>query len=218
MTIKSVGIAITLAVGIGAASAALVPARAQQIEQFFCSVFLDNKKIGTFHARMTRGATGDIEEMRTRASVSMVGVTFYEFSQDVTQTWKAGDLQDLHGRADDHGKTYDIALDRGTESYSGTMNGKAVSVPIEAFPATLWHYGIVDHSLLFSEVDLKLLKVKIERVQETIELHGSKINVEKASIVGDFNATVWFDEKKNFVKAETDMKGRKVMLIIDPQQ
>ena len=98
------------------------------------------------------------------------------------------------------------------------MNGKAVSVPIEAFPTTLWHYGIVDHSLLFSEVDLKLLKVKTERAQETVELHGAKINAEKVRFVGDFNAIVWFDEKKNFVKAETDMKGRKVKLIIDPQQ
>ena len=218
MTIKSVGIALALAVGIGVTSAALTPVGAQQIEQFFCSVFLDNKKIGTFHVRMTRGATGDVEEMRTRASVSMVGVKFYEFSQDVTQTWKGGDLQDLHGRADDHGTAYDITLDRGAESYSGTMNGKAVSVPIEAFPATLWHYGIVDHSLLFSEVDLKLLKVKIERVQEIVELHGAKINAEKAHIVGDFNATVWFDDKKNFMKAETEMKGRTVKLVVDPEQ
>ena len=57
---------------------------------------------------------------------------------------------------------------------------------------------------------------QIERVQETIELHGAKINAEKARFVGDFNATVWFDDKKNFVKAETDMKGRKVKLVVDP--
>jgi len=218
MTIKSLGIALSLAVGISLTSAALAPAGAQQIEQFFCSVFLDNKKIGTFHVRMTRGATGDVEEMRTRASVSMIGVKLYEFSQDVTQTWKGGNLQDLRGTADDHGTNYDITLNRGADSYSGSMNGKAVSVPIEAFPTTLWHYGIVDHSLLFSEVDLKLLKVKIERAQETIELHGTKINVEKARFVGDFNATVWFDDKKNFMKAETEMKGRKVKLVVDPSQ
>lgn len=218
MTIKSAGISLCLALGIGLTSAALTPTGAQQIDQFFCSVFLDNKKIGNFHVRMTRGASGDVEEMRTRASVSMVGVKFYEFSQDVTQTWKGGALQDLRGRADDHGTNYDITLNRGTDSYSGTMNGKAVSVPIEAFPATLWHHGIVDHSLLFSEVDLKLLKVKIERVQETIELHGAKINAEKVRFVGDFNATVWFDDKKNFRKAETEMKGRKVKLVVDPEQ
>ena len=218
MTIKSHGITLSLAVGISLTSAALAPVSATQIEQFFCSVFLDNKKIGTFHVRMTRGATGDVEEMRTRASVSMIGVKLYEFSQDVTQTWKGGNLQDLHARADDHGTNYDIMLNRGTDSYSGTMNGKAVSVPIDAFPTTLWHYGIVDHSLLFSEVDLKLFKVRIERVQETIELHGAKIAAERARFVGDFNATVWFDDKKNFIKAETDMKGRKVTLIVDPTQ
>ncbi len=218
MTIKSMGIALSLAVGIGLTSAALAPVGAQQIEQFFCSVFLDSKKFGTFHVRMTRGTTGDVEEMRTRASVSMIGVKLYEFSQDITQTWKGGNLQDLLGRANDHGTNYDITLNRGPDSYSGTMNGKAVSVPIEAFPATLWHYGIVDHPLLFSEVDLKLLKVKIERVQETIELHGAKINAEKVRFVGDFNATVWFDDKKNFMKAETKMKGRKVKLVVDPMQ
>ena len=218
MTIKSLGIALFLAVGISLTSAALAPVNAQQIEQFFCSVFLDKKKIGTFHVRMTRGATGDIEELRTRASVSMIGVKLYEFSHDVTQTWKGGNLQDLLGRSNDDGTNYDVTLNRGTNSYSGTMNGKAVSVPIEAFPANLWHHGIVDHTLLFSEVDLKLLKVKIERNPETIELHGAKIKTEKVRFVGDFNATVWFDDKKKFVKGETEMKGRKVRLVVDRMQ
>jgi hypothetical protein len=55
-------------------------------EQFFASVLLDKKKIGQFHVRISRAETGEIEELRARASVSMLGVRLYEFTHDLTQT------------------------------------------------------------------------------------------------------------------------------------
>ena len=109
--------------------------------------------------RISRAETGEIEEPRARASVSMLGIQLYEFTHDLTQTWRAGELQKLFGNADDNGTKYDLRLTRGATDYSGAVNGKPVTLPIEAFPNSIWNYGIVDHSLLFNEVDLKLLQV-----------------------------------------------------------
>lgn len=179
-------------------------------EQFFASIILDKKKIGQVHIRLTRGETGEIEELRARASVSMLGIKLYEFTQDLNQTWQDGELQNMHGRADDNGKTYDVAVDRQASQYDGKVNGKAVTLPIEAFPNTLWHYGIVDQTLLFKQTDLELLHVKIVEATETIKLHGKSIATKRATFSGGFEAVVWFDEHDNFVQGQYEMDGRKI--------
>ena len=189
---------------------------AAEPEQFFASVLLDKKKIGQFHVRISRAETGEIEELRARASVSMLGIQLYEFTHDLTQTWRAGELQKLSGNADDNGTKYDLRLTRGATDYSGAVNGKPVTLPIEAFPNSIWHYGIVDHSLLFNEVDLKLLKVTTTKGSDTVELDKRKIPAQRVAIKGDFAATVWFDQNRNFVMAELPIAGRKVLVKRDP--
>jgi hypothetical protein len=189
---------------------------AAEPEQFFASVLLDKKKIGQFHVRISRAETGEVEELRARASVSMLGVRLYEFTHDLTQTWRAGELQALRGVADDNGTKYDLQLMREATNYSGKVNNKPVTLPIEAFPNSIWHYGIVNHALLFNEVDLKLLKVTTMQRTDTVEFDKKKIPADRVTIKGDFAATVWFDQDRNFVMAELPIAGRTVMLNRDP--
>jgi hypothetical protein len=111
---------------------------------------------------------------------------------------------------------YDLRLTRGATDYSGAVNGKPVTLPIEAFPNSIWHYGIVDHSLLFNEVDLKLLKVTTTKGSDTVELDKRKIPAQRVAMKGDFAATVWFDQNRNFVMAELPIAGRKVLVKRDP--
>jgi hypothetical protein len=193
-----------------------VPGHAAEPEQFFASVFLDKKKIGQFHIRLSRAATGEIEELRARASVSMLGIKLYEFTHDLTQTWRDGELQQLQGLADDNGTKYDLQLTRQATDYAGAVNRKPVTLPIEAFPNSIWHYGIVDHSLLFNEVDLQLLKVTTAHGTDTVEFDKKKVPAERVTIKGDFNASVWFDQDKDFLMAEMQLAGRKVSVRRDP--
>ena len=194
----------------------VVTSRAAEPEQFFASVFLDKKKIGQFHVRVSRAESGEIEELRARASVSMLGIKLYEFTHDLTQTWRDGELQQLQGLADDNGTKYDLQLTRQASDYSGAVNDKPVTLPIQAFPNSIWHYGIVDHSLLFNEVDLQLLKVTTAHATDTVEFDKKKIPAERVTIKGDFTATVWFDQDKDFLMAELQLAGRKVSIRRDP--
>jgi Family of unknown function (DUF6134) len=91
-----------------------------------------------------------------------------------------------------------------------------VTLPLEAFPNSIWHYGIIDHPLLFNEVDLKLLKVTTAQANDTVEFGKKKIPAKKVTIKGDFAATVWFDQDRNFVMAELPIAGRKVSVKRDP--
>jgi hypothetical protein len=193
-----------------------VVSHAAEPEQFFASVLLDNKKIGQFHVRVSRAETGEIEELRARASVSFLGINLYEFTHDLTQTWRDGELQELHGVADDNGTKYALELARQERDYAGAVNDKPVTLPLEAFPNSIWHYGIVDHPLLFNEVDLQLLKVTTAHGTETVTFDKKKIRAERVTIKGDFTATVWFDQDRNFVMAEMPIAGRKVVVKRDP--
>ena len=71
---------------------------------------------------------------------------------------------------------------------------------------------MVDHPLLFNEVDLQLLKVTTAHVT----FDKKKIPAERVTIKGDFTATVWFDQDRNFVMAEMPIAGRKVVVKRDP--
>ena len=179
-------------------------------EQYFATIFWDKKKIGTVHIRLSRGATGEIEEMRARASVSMLGLKLYEFTQDLHQTWTDGELTSMSGTADDNGTKYQVSLKRDAANYQGTLNGKAVTLPSEAYPNTLWHYGIVDHTLLFKQTDLELLHVKVVEAKETVKLHGKSIPTRRATFSGGFDAVVWFAEDDTFVQGQYEMNGRKI--------
>jgi Family of unknown function (DUF6134) len=86
--------------------------------------------------------------------------------------------------ADDNGTKYELQLTRKAKDYSGEVNKKPVTLPIEAFPNSIWHYGIVNHSLLFNEVDLKLLKVTMTQGGETVDLDKKKIPADRVTIKG----------------------------------
>jgi Family of unknown function (DUF6134) len=195
-----------------AAAVLLLPSAAlgASDEQFFASIFWDKKKIGTVHIRLSRGDTGEIEDLRARASVSMLGMKLYEFTQDLHQTWNRSNLTSMDGSADDNGTKYQVSLKRDAANYQGTLNGKAVTLPGQAFPNTLWHYAIVNHTLLFKQTDLELLHVKVVEATETIKLHGKSIPTRRATFSGGFEAVVWFGEDDTFVQGEYEMNGRKI--------
>lgn len=207
---RSPGKALVVAVGLLLGPALAGAGHAAEPEQFFASIFWDKKKIGQVHIRLSRGETGEIEDLRARASVSMLGIKLYEFTQDLHQTWEDGELKQMSGSADDNGKKYEVVLERDATQYQGTLNGKAVTLPIDAFPNTLWHYGIVDHTLLFKQTDLELLHVKVVETTETIKLHGKSIPTKRATFSGDFSAVVWFDENDTLVQGQYEMNGRKI--------
>jgi hypothetical protein len=204
---------LALGVSIGAWSSL---AHAAQPEQYFASIFLGKQKIGQVEVRFTRGETGEIENLRARASLSILGLNLYEFTHDMEQTWRDGQLQNMHGHADDNGKIYEVQVTRQASDYLGTVNDKTIKLPPEAFPNSIWHYGITDHALLFNQVDLRLMHVTVAKADETIKLHGNQIATQRVTFSGDFVATVWFDRAKDFVMAEYEVEGRKVKVTRDP--
>lgn len=193
-----------------------VAAAASEHENFFASIFYDKKQIGTFHVRVSRSADDEIEEIRARASVSVLGIKLYEFSQDVTHTWQNGDLEALSGDVDNNGTTYDTSLQRTADGLDGSVNGEAVSLPTTAFPNSLWHYGVIDHQPLFDDTTLEILDVSVAVSDDTVDVDGQQIATTKAVFTGDIDVTVWFDQDEDFIKGTMALDGRTLTVVRDP--
>ena len=212
-TIKRLGL---LALGI----VLVMPAAAvlaSEHENFFAAIFYDTNKIGTFHVRVSRGDDDEIEEIRARASVSLLGITLYEFAQDVTHPWQNGELEALSGTVDNNGTTYDTSLQKIDNRLDGSVNGNAVSLPATAFPNSLWHYGVIDHEPLFDETTLEVLDVAVAVSDDTVDFHGQQIETTKAVFTGDIDVTVWFDQDENFIKGMMTLDGRTLNVVRDPE-
>ena len=116
--------------------------RAAEPEQFFASVFLDKKKIGQFHVRISRAETGEIEELRARASVSMLGVKVYDFTHDLTQTWRDGELNAPTGpRRRQRDQVRSAVRTRGEELHGqGQQQGRDLAPRgVSQLHLALWH-------------------------------------------------------------------------------
>ncbi|MCU0973199.1 MAG: DUF6134 family protein [Burkholderiales bacterium] len=186
-----------------------------RVENHFGSLFVDGRKAGQIHYTVEYGEGGDIETLRTRASLSILGVKLFNFEQNLHEYWRRGELEQMTSRTEDDGKLYSVALFRESAAYKATLNGKPVELPAKAFPASVWHYAIVRQSLLFDLMALKPLKVKVARGEDTLELRGRKLTTERFEFSGDWKATVWFDDKKQLVKFEYPVQGHTVRVQLD---
>jgi len=185
-------------------------------QNFFASILLDGKKIGHVHYSVKRNEQGELEELRTKASVSVLGIKLYDFTQNLHEQWSGGELQSMWGNTDDDGKKYEITLKRNAKEYDATLNDDPLTLPHDAFPISLWHYAVSQNSLLFDLQDLRLLKVKVAGHEDTVARSGETIQTERFDFTGDWKGSVWFDHDKQFVKAEYMSDKRLVTVVIDP--
>jgi len=183
---------------LGFSAAASAGART---ENRFGSIHIDGKKAGQVHYTIEYGETGDVETLKTRASLSILGIKLFNFEQSLHEEWRRGEMQIFRSRTDDSGKIFEATLGRGSGVYRGSLNGSPLELPDKAFPASVWHYGIVDRTLLFDLKNLRLLSVRVARAAETLTLPGGrKVATERFEFSGDWSATAWFNQKRELVK------------------
>ena len=68
---------------------------------------------------------------------------------------------------------------------------------------------------MFSIPELRLLNVKVKKSPDTALKGNKKVPAEKFVFSGDWKATVWFNENKQFLKWQYTVKGLKVIVLLD---
>lgn len=185
------------------------------IENVFASVTLDGKKIGQIHFTLTSKPTGEVEELRTNASVSVLGIKLYNFSQHLHETWRNGTLQTLRSDADDNGKDEKVRVKRTGGDFEAVRNDKPVDLPGTVFPDSIWHYAVTRQSRLFNSVDLKIMNVTVTRKAEIVDYLGKTTPAERFDFTGDWHATLWFGKDQRLLKAHRMVGDREIVITID---
>ena len=185
-------------------------------QNHFASILLDGKKIGQVHYSVKHNEQGELEQLRTKASLSVLFVKLYDFTQDLHEQWSGGELQSMRASTNDDGQTYEIDLKRTPTEYEANLNDKLLILPHDAFPISLWHYEVTRHSLLFDLSNLRLLNVKISGHEDTVVRSGETIEAERFDFIGDWKGSIWFDRDRQFLKAEYVSNKRLVTVLIDP--
>ena len=184
-------------------------------QNHFASIYLDGKKIGQIHYMVRSNDQGMVEELKTRSSLSILGFQVYYFTQDLHEIWKSGELQNLQGNTDDHNTLYKSSLRRNPKEYDGVVNGKSLTLPHDAFPTSVWHYAITEKSLVFDLKDFRLMKVKVSKSEDPLALGGQSIPASRFDFSGQWQASIWFDQKKQLLKMHYNVQGRQVVVTID---
>ena len=182
----------------------------------FATVFVDGEKVGQVHFTVQYGETDDVEELKTRASMSVLGIEVFHFTQHLHEEWDAGELQSLRGETDDDGDQYTASLDRNPDGYQGELNDQPVTLPDDAFPASPWHYAITEKTLLFDLKNLRLMEVDVAAADDSFTSAGDEIVSTRFDFSGDWQASLWFDRNKQLVKLAYQVEGHEVVVTIDP--
>ncbi len=184
-------------------------------ENLFGSIRLDGKKIGNVHYTVSYDEQGVIDELRSHASYSVLGLQLYHFSQDLYERWSGGELQSFVGDTNDDGTRFYGELTRKPEHYEVVLNGKPLQLPHDAFPASVWQYRITEQHLLFSLSEFKLMKVQVSERSETIRIDGKPLDTRRFDFTGEWKATLWFDRDKQVVQFQYPVEGREVLVTLD---
>jgi Family of unknown function (DUF6134) len=121
----------------------------------------------------------------------------------------------MQGNTDDHRRLYKSSLQRNPTEYDGVLNGQTLTLPHDAFPTSVWHYAITQKSLLFDLRDLRLMKVKVTKSEDPVAVGGQSIPASRFDFSGDWQASIWFDQNKKFLKVHLNMEGREIVVTID---
>jgi hypothetical protein len=203
---------MALAAQLALAAGAQAAARA---ENHFGSIYIDGKKAGQIHYTIEYGETGEVETLKTRASLSILGIKLFNFEQNLHEAWQKGTLQTLKGRTDDDGKIYQASVQRDQDAYRSTLNDNPVELPGNAFPASVWHYRITTQPLLFDLKDLHLMRVRTATSAETIEIDKVATPTERFDITGDWQASLWFNQDKFLVQFAYQVDRHKVLVQLE---
>ena len=191
------------------------PSRAESLKNHFASITVGSKKVGQVHFMVRHDDEGVLQELKTRASLSVFGIEVYHHTLHTHELWKQDELELLWGVTSENSKNYQFDLKRGTTGYAGVLNQQAIELPENAFPMAVWHYAITEHSILFDIPELHLKKVQINKSADSVRIDEQDIEAEKFEFSGDWNATVWFDLDKQFLKWEYKVKGRTIVVLLD---
>lgn len=203
---------IWLAAALTAAVATAQPAWAE-LTALDYDIRKEGEPIGREQVRINQqdGAATVEVQTRTRAKV-----LFMEFHYDHSrrEEWRDGALVRMVADTDDDGTRSRLEVSRSPSGWTLAVNGQPSQRAGDLLPLTLWGRAVLDKRELFSVIDAKPYRVKVEPLgAETLSIGGRPVSAEHFRMTGDVERDLWYGADGYLVRATFQRAGYAIEMV-----
>lgn len=208
---------VALAIGLvfsfyTTAHAATLTPDSAQTGTFAYQVLRDGEVVGEQRNDFERRG----EELRVvtdvRINITLLGLSIYDFTQRIEESWQNGKLMSLTSVAIDDGDTRNVRLVREGDRLVGTYDGKQRDLPGNLVPSTLWNSAVVEHSSVLETTKGRERTFTVEqRGVEDVQLPIGTVKARHFVFTGNFRREAWYDESGVLVAAQMEAKDGSII-------
>ncbi len=149
---------------------------------------------------------------QVRITITLLGLTIYDFTQRIEEKWVAGQLMELRSLANDDGDNRDVRLQREGDRLVGTYEGKKRDLPGYLIPSTLWNSAATGHSAVLETVKGRERSTQVtEAGVEQLTLPIGTVQARHFVFSGQFKREVWYDEAGVLVASQMEAKDGSII-------
>lgn len=207
--VLSVGVLFSI---ITAAHAATLSPQNAQTGTYAYQVLRNGEVVGEQRTDFER--RGDELRVVTdvRINISLLGITVYDFTQRIEESWKDGVLASFSSIAVDDGDTRNVKLARSSDRLVGTYDGKKRDLPGHLVPSTLWNSAVVEHGSVLETTKGRERSFTIEdKGIEQLKVPFGTVKARHFVFTGEFKREAWYDESGVLVAAQMEAKGDSII-------
>jgi hypothetical protein len=211
--LSRVALAISLVFSLyTAAHAATLTPDSAQTGTYAYQVLRDGEVVGEQRNDFER--RGDELRVVTdvRINITLLGLTVYDFTQRIEESWQNGQLMSLVSVAVDDGDTRNVKLVRDGDRLVGTYDGKKRDLPGTLVPSTLWNSAVVEHSSVLETSKGRERTFTVEQKGvEQVQLPIGTVSARHFVFTGNFRREAWYDESGVLVAAQMEAKDGSII-------
>lgn len=147
-----------------------------------------------------------------RINITLLGITVYDFTQRIEESWQDGLLMSLTSVAVDDGDTRNVKLAREGDRLVGVYDGKKRDLPGHLVPSTLWNSAVVGHSSVLETTKGRERTFTVqEKGIEQVKLPIGTVAARHFVFTGNFKREAWYDESGVLVASQMEAKDGSII-------
>ncbi len=208
-----------LALAFGFSALVLAPALAAALSPetaatgtYVYQVMRNGDVVGEQRADFERRGDNLSVVTEVRISVTLLGLSLYDFTQRIEEKWVQGKLMELRSLANDDGNHRDVQLVRKGDRLVGAYDGKKRDLPGDLIPTTLWNSDAVDDSAVLETVKGRARTTQVTAAGvEQLTLPIGTVQAKHYVFTGEFSREVWYDDAGVLVASQMEAKDGSII-------
>ena len=182
-----------LLAGAGAWFAAPIVEAAAAPPSVEFQVLRNGRDIGRHRLVLRREGQDVLCGIEVELRVGLGPITFYRYTHENLERWRAGRFVSFASRTDDNGTKYAVRAERAADGIAVQGADGAFLAPADAWPTTYWYPGFLDRG---AWIDTQFGRLRRARVvpagQGVVPVAGREVTARRFRLEGDLALELWY--------------------------